>query len=202
MPGASDSHDNFLAVRGTEFSLHEFINGVSFLENTQPQFSPGVSPQILETVGLMTGGFTPEYGNRFGGVLDITTRSGADLGRHGDIDFRGATVDNYVLHTLLAANQEVLLFDVRQPLDLLARYEIIPGAKRIPPKEVLENPSLIPKEKDSIVYCTCPSDKTSRAILHRALAMHFLRIKFLKGGLAAWKAKGYPVEPYNVPFHL
>src|SRR5712692_4568427 len=95
MPGASDSHDNFLAVRGTEFSLHEFINGVSFLENTQPQFSPGVSPQIFETVDLMTGGFTPEYGNRFGGVLDITTRSGADLDGHGDINFRGATLDNY-----------------------------------------------------------------------------------------------------------
>jgi rhodanese-related sulfurtransferase len=106
------------------------------------------------------------------------------------------------LHTLLATNQEVLLFDVRQPLDLLARYEIIPGAKRIPPREVLENPSLIPKEKDSIVYCTCPSDKTSRAILHRVRALDFLRIKFLKGGLAAWKAKGYPVEPYNEPFHL
>jgi len=40
MPGASDSHDNFLAVRGTEFSLHEFVNGVSFLDNVQPQFSP------------------------------------------------------------------------------------------------------------------------------------------------------------------
>ncbi len=98
MPGASDSHDNFLAVRGTEFSLHEFINGVSFLDNTQPQFSPGVSPQIFETVDLMTGGFTPEYGNRFGGVLDITTRSGADLGGHGDINFRGATVDTYDLN--------------------------------------------------------------------------------------------------------
>jgi hypothetical protein len=98
MPGAADSHDNFLAVRGTEFSLHEFINGVSFLENTQPQFSPGVSPQIFETLDLMTGGFTPEYGNRFGGVLDITTRSGADLGGHGDIDFRGATLENYDLN--------------------------------------------------------------------------------------------------------
>src|SRR6202521_3424134 len=95
MPGASDSHDNFLAVRGTEFSLHEFVNGVSFLDNAQPQFSPGVSPQIFETVDLMTGGFTPEYGNRFGGVLDITTRSGADLGGHGDVNFRGATVENY-----------------------------------------------------------------------------------------------------------
>jgi hypothetical protein len=95
MPGASDSHDNFLAVRGTEFSLHEFINGVSFLDNMQPQFSPGVSPQLFETVELMTGGFVPEYGNRFGGVLDITTRSGADLGGHGDVDFRGATLDNY-----------------------------------------------------------------------------------------------------------
>jgi len=37
------------------------------------------------------------------------------------------------LHTLLASNQEVLVFDVRQPLDLLADPEIIVGAKRIPP---------------------------------------------------------------------
>jgi 5-hydroxyisourate hydrolase-like protein (transthyretin family) len=95
MPGASQSHDNFINVRGNEFSLHEFVNGVSFLDNTQPQFSPGVSPQIFETVDLMTGGFTPEYGNRFGGVLDIITRSGASLGGHGDVNFRGATVDNY-----------------------------------------------------------------------------------------------------------
>jgi len=101
------------------------------------------------------------------------------------------------LHAMLAANREVGLFDVRQPLDLLASYEIIPGAKRIPPREVLKNPLLIPREKDSIVYCTCPDDKTSRAVLDRALGMHLLRVKFLKGGLAAWKAKGYPVESYN-----
>jgi rhodanese-related sulfurtransferase len=106
------------------------------------------------------------------------------------------------LHSMLAADQELLLFDVRQPLDVLVSYEIIPGAKRIPPKELLENPSLIPKEKDSIVYCTCPSDKTSRAILRRALALRFLRIKFLKGGLEAWKARGYPVEPYNESIQL
>jgi len=117
-------------------------------------------------------------------------------------DMEEHSISPEALHALLGADQEVLLYDVRQPLDLLANSEIIPGATRIPPKEVLENPSLIPKEKDSIVYCTCPSDKTSRLILHRARALHFLRIKFLRGGLEAWKAKGYPVEPYNKPFHL
>jgi len=106
------------------------------------------------------------------------------------------------LRALLASNQELLLFDVRQPLDLLAYPEIIPRAQRIPPNEVLENPALIPREKDAVVYCTCPSDKTSRTVLRRALALHFNRIKLLKGGLAAWKANGYPVEPYNEVFHL
>ena len=31
------------------------------------------------------------------------------------------------LHSLLTSNQDVLLLDVRQPLDLLAYPEIIPG---------------------------------------------------------------------------
>src|SRR5580658_4256496 len=75
------------------------------------------------------------------------------------------------LHSLLASNQDVPVFDVRLPLDLLVDSEIIPGAKRLSPHEVLENPSLIPNEKETVVYCTCPSDKTSRAILRRALAM-------------------------------
>jgi len=106
------------------------------------------------------------------------------------------------LHELLASNEEVLIFDVRLPLDLLADSKIIPGAKRIAPHELRENPSLIPRDKDTIVYCTCPSDETGRTILDKALAMRYTRIKFLKGGLDGWKAKCYPVEPYEEPFHL
>jgi rhodanese-related sulfurtransferase len=94
------------------------------------------------------------------------------------------------------------VFDVRQPLDFLAHSEIIPGAKRIPPKDLIRHASLIPKEREAVVYCTCPSEKTSRMILRKALALQFTRVRFLKGGLAGWKAKGFPVEPYEKPFRL
>lgn len=106
------------------------------------------------------------------------------------------------LHELMASKPEQLVFDVRQPLDLLGDSVIIPGAQWISPEEVRANPSLLPKDSDLVVYCTCPSDKTSRIILRRALAKGFLRIKFLKGGLDGWRAHGFPVEPYKRPIHL
>ena len=106
------------------------------------------------------------------------------------------------LHALLQSKQEVLLYDVRRPLDLLADSEVILGATRIAPQDLLANPSVIPKDKDAVIYCTCPGDETSRRILREALALHFQRVKLLKGGLAEWKKKGYPVAPYNESFQL
>jgi rhodanese-related sulfurtransferase len=111
-------------------------------------------------------------------------------------------IEPEALHELLISNKKVLVFDVRQPLDLLAYSEIIPGARRIPPKDVIENPSLIPQEEDTVIYCTCPGEKTSRDILQRAKALNFSKMKILRGGLAAWKAKGYSVEPYQESFRL
>ncbi len=94
-PGAILSHDNFVHVRSNELSLHEFINGVSFLDNTHQQFTPGMSPQIFDWVNVITGGFGAEYGNRFGGVLDITTRSGQSLGGHGSISASPGSVGQH-----------------------------------------------------------------------------------------------------------
>ncbi len=94
-PGAVLSHDNFVHVRGNELSLHEFINGVSFLDNAHQHFTPGLSPEIFQTVSIVTGGFPAEYGNRFGGVLDVTTRSGRDMHGHGSVSLGVGTVQNH-----------------------------------------------------------------------------------------------------------
>jgi rhodanese-related sulfurtransferase len=120
--------------------------------------------------------------------------------------FERLSITPEALHDLLAGHHNVIVLDVRQPLDLLADSEIIEGAQRISPEDATANPSLIPDDKELVVYCTCPSDKTSRAIAARAQALapniDVSRVKFLKGGLAAWKAKGYPVVPYDKTFHL
>jgi rhodanese-related sulfurtransferase len=106
------------------------------------------------------------------------------------------------LRSLLEAPDSVFLLDVRHPLDLLADPHIIPGSVRIPPKEVLANPTLVPFDRDVVFYCTCPSDETARETLRKAQATNHQRVKFLRGGLAAWKANGCPVQTYDTVFHL
>ncbi len=130
----------------------------------------------------------------FGLVRIIQVRHHRELERY--------SIDPDELHALLASKKDIVLLDVRHPLDLLAHSEIIPGARRVPPKDVMEQAQLIPKDQDSVLYCTCTSEKTSRRVLENALGLNFSRIRFLKGGLAAWKEKGYPVEPYTKSFHL
>jgi len=117
-------------------------------------------------------------------------------------EFEQHTITPEALYALLASNRNVAIFDVRQPLDLLGDSVIIPGAKWFAPQAVLDDPSLISENKDLIVYCTCPSDKTGLVVVRRALAKGFSQIRLLKGGLDSWRAEGDPVEPYEKPFHL
>ena len=105
------------------------------------------------------------------------------------------------LYGLLNAKQ-VLLYDVRQPLDFLAHPEIIPGATRIAPKDIPEQTSAFSRDQNSVIYCTGGDDETSQMVLGKARALKFTRVKILKGGLEAWKANGFPVEPYTASFHL
>jgi rhodanese-related sulfurtransferase len=106
------------------------------------------------------------------------------------------------LYTLMQSGKAVLLYDVRQPLDLLAHSMVIHGSIRIAPADLKRDPGLIPRDRDVIVYCTCPTDKTAHLVIRRALSMHYTRARLLRGGLDAWRDKGYATEPFITPFHL
>ncbi len=116
-------------------------------------------------------------------------------------DVEEHSIEPEALHALLSA-KKVLLYDVRQPLDFLAYPQIIPGAIRIAPKDIAEQTASFSRDQNSVIYCTGAQDDTSEMVLGKARALNFTRVKLLKGGLQAWKAKGYPVEPYMHPFQL
>ena len=88
-PGMIRGHDDFVHIRGEEVALNPFINGVAFWENSHALFSSGLSPDVIETANVMTGGFPAEYGNRFGGVVDIVTKSGLRMDHSGGATFSG-----------------------------------------------------------------------------------------------------------------
>jgi rhodanese-related sulfurtransferase len=119
-----------------------------------------------------------------------------------EAEFAQHSITPEQLSEALAKRPRLPLFDLREPLDVVANSEIIPGATRISPYKVLENPWLIPKEKEAIIYCTCAEDEANIVILERLLAMGFSKVRFLKGGLDAWKARGFKVDGYSDTFRL
>jgi len=111
------------------------------------------------------------------------------------------SIEPKALYELLKAKR-VLLYDVRQPLDFLAHPEIIPGAARIAPKDIAEQTASFPRDQESVIYCTGGDEETSQMVMGKARALHFTRVRLLRGGIAAWKDKGYPVEAYSESFRL
>jgi outer membrane receptor protein involved in Fe transport len=84
-PGMIRGHDDFVHIRGHEVALNPSINGVQFWENAHSVFSPGLGVDYVESINVMTGGFSAEYGNRFGGILDVVTKSGFTMRNRGSV---------------------------------------------------------------------------------------------------------------------
>ncbi|WP_353070090.1 rhodanese-like domain-containing protein [Tunturibacter empetritectus] len=116
-------------------------------------------------------------------------------------EIREKSIEPEALYALLKA-KKTLLYDVRQPLDFLAHPEIIPGATRIAPKDIADQTAHFSRDQNSVIYCTGGDEETSQMVLGKARALNFTRVKLLRGGIAAWKEKGYPVEAYTESFHL
>jgi outer membrane receptor protein involved in Fe transport len=96
-PGMIRGHDDFVHIRGHEVSLNPFINGVQFWENAHAVFSPGLGVDYIESMNVMTGGYSAEYGNRFGGILDVVTKSGFTTKNRGSITFGVGTAQRHNL---------------------------------------------------------------------------------------------------------
>ena len=87
------------------------------------------------------------------------------------------------------------IVDLRHPLDVLADPLTLPHALRIGPDELKQRHALIPRDRDIILYCTCPSEETSAKVALELRRLGVRRVRPLRGGLQGWKDAGYVLEP-------
>ena len=105
-PGMIRGHDDFVHIRGHEVALNPSINGVQFWENAHSVFSPGLSVDYIQSINVMTGGFSAEYGNRFGGILDVVTKSGLSMRNRGSLTVGAGTAQRHNVGLELGGRQE------------------------------------------------------------------------------------------------
>jgi len=88
------------------------------------------------------------------------------------------------------------IVDLRHPLDYLPDPRVLPGAMRIGPSEVARHSERIPRDRDVILYCTCPSEETSAKVALQLHRLGITRVRPLRGGFDGWKLAGYPLFDY------
>ncbi len=92
------------------------------------------------------------------------------------------------------AGEPVFIVDLRHPLELLPDPFTLPGALHFSPETLTKRVHEIPRDRDIILYCTCPSEATAAKT---AMTLHKLgieRVRPLRGGYDEWKRLGYPLD--------
>lgn len=120
------------------------------------------------------------------------------------IELRASRIEPEDLLQMLttAAEQDNIppfIVDLRHPLDYLPDPRVLPGALRIGPKEIAASADKLPRDRDVILYCTCPSEETSAKVAQQLLKLGVHRVRPLRGGFEFWRDAGYPLEDYVDP---
>ena len=98
----------------------------------------------------------------------------------------------------LDRGEDVVILDLRDGLDFAAHPLLLPTARRIAPEELETRHSELPRDRDVVLYCTCPNEaKSARA----ALRLHrrgILRVRPLEGGFQKWNDLEFPVSALSI----
>jgi len=106
------------------------------------------------------------------------------------------------LKKLLDACMPVYIVDLRHPLELLPDPFTLPGALHISPEALAARSQEIPRDRDIILYCTCPSEATAAKTAMALRKLGIERVRPLRGGFDEWKRLGFPmdaIQPVNPP---
>jgi membrane protein DedA with SNARE-associated domain/rhodanese-related sulfurtransferase len=108
-------------------------------------------------------------------------------------EIRTDRVSPEALREMVEHGDPIYIVDLRHPLDYLPDPRTLPGAVMMTPDRLVEMGAMIPRDRDVVLFCTCPNEETA---VHMALTirkMGVLRVRPLLGGFDGWKTLGYPL---------
>ena len=103
------------------------------------------------------------------------------------------------LYELIQAGAAPVIIDVRSVTARELEPRWIPGALHVPLHDVARQLKELPRDRDIILYCTCPSEASAARVAKVLMNHGFKRVRPLQGGLDAWVAAGYAVVTAEAP---
>ncbi len=112
-----------------------------------------------------------------------------------------ARLDPADLKRQLDAGEQIYIVDLRHPLELLPEPFTLPGAVHFSPEFLAARHNEIPRDRDIVLYCTCPSEATAAKTAMTLHKLGIARVRPLRGGYDEWKRLGYPLDaiPPSLP---
>ena len=96
------------------------------------------------------------------------------------------------LYRRMNAREDIVVVDLRHTLEFEAEPQTIPGAVHMDTAELEEAVDVIPRDRDIILFCSCPNEATAAQMALRLRYLGITRIRPLAEGLAGWRARGFP----------
>jgi membrane protein DedA with SNARE-associated domain/rhodanese-related sulfurtransferase len=112
---------------------------------------------------------------------------------------RMARINVAELYELVQAGAEPIIVDVRSPTARALAPHWIPGALHVPIEDVAKHIADLPRDREIILYCACPSEASAARVARILMNHGFRKVRPLHGGLDAWVAAGYAVVRVTQP---
>ena len=94
----------------------------------------------------------------------------------------------------MEADESPVIVDVRSPTARTIEPRRIPGAVHVPLQAVDQHARKLPRDREIILYCTCPNEVSAAQAAKLLMNSCFTRVRPPHGGLDAWIAAGHSVE--------
>jgi membrane protein DedA with SNARE-associated domain/rhodanese-related sulfurtransferase len=94
----------------------------------------------------------------------------------------------------LDQGDEVFIVDLRHPLELASDPVTLAGAHHFAPDSLTRRNQEIPRDREVVLFCSCPSEATAAKTAMTLQKLGIERVRPLRGGLDAWRERGFPLD--------